>query len=194
MSNQLIEQAHAKMNAINATDPQMIETTEGPRPRELVMAERLEVWVRRLQPHASVPLLLAARSQHLGRFRLPRSEYPEGRIAYLKWRKDQSKAHAALAREILQEVGFDQATIEAVVRINQKQGLKAGTDMQVMEDALCLSFLQHEYAEFSQKHDDAKVIDIVKKTWAKMSTEAHDLALQLPFEGRPLDLIKQALA
>ncbi len=190
-----IIQAHEKMNELNARDPQTIETADGhKRPRELVMAERLERWVKKVVPQPSTALLLASRCQHLMRFAVPRSEYEPGRIGYLKWRKDLAKMHADRAEEILREVDFDEETIAAVRQINLKQGLKTNPDAQAMEDALCLSFLEHEYPEFSAKHPDDKVIDIVRKTWAKMSPRGQELALALPLEGRPGALVQQALS
>ncbi len=189
-----IDLALARMNEENAQDPTLLETPEGLRPRELVMAERLERWVRKIRPEPSVALVLASRCQHLKRFSVPRSDYPEGRVGYLKWRKDLSKLHADLAEAILREVGLDDAIIAQVREINQKQGLKVNPDTQVMEDALCLSFLEHEFAEFVLKHDAAKVIDIVQKTWKKMSPEGHRLAVDLPFSGRAGELVHKALS
>jgi hypothetical protein len=120
--------------------------------------------------------------------------YPEGRVGYLKWRKDLSKKHADLATKVLFDVGFDQAVIEQVRKINMKQELKTEPDCQAMEDALCLSFLEHEYSEFCAKHEDSKVIDIVQKTWRKMSERGHELALTIGLTGRAGELVQQALA
>jgi len=186
--------AHARMNAENAADPNLIDTPSGPRPKEAWMAERLEHWVRQVAHPPSTALLLAARCQHLQRWRIPRSDYDQGRIGYLKWRKDLAKMHADLATNILLEVGFDEETIEAVREINLKQNLKQNADVQAMEDALCLSFLEQEYSEFAEKHDDDKVVEIVEKTWRKMSPVGQKLALTLPLSGRPAQLVRRALA
>lgn len=164
-----------------------------PRPRELVQAERLTFWVQKLCPEASEPLRLAARCQHLGRYRFPRSNFPEGRIGYLKWRSELSRLHADTAAEILREVGYDEETIAHVRRIVRKQGLTADTDVQLMEDALCLAFLQHEYAGFCDKHSDDKLLVILTRTWRKMSPAARQIALSLSLSGRALALVKQAI-
>jgi hypothetical protein len=190
----MIEQAVERFDAMNARDPNPLVVDGVSRPRELVQAERLEAWVKKLAPDASVALRLAARCQHLCRWEIPRSSYGEGRVAYLKWRKDLARHHADLAATVLAEVGFDQATLEDVRRINLKQGLKSEPDTQTMEDALCLAFLEHEFAEFAPKYDDAKVIDIVQKTWRKMSERGHELALGLPFSPETLALVSRALS
>ncbi len=194
MESELIRKAVERFDAMNARDPNALVIAGTPRPRELVQAERLETWVLRLEPNASVALRLAARCQHLCRWEIPRADYGEGRVAYLKWRKDLAKHHADLAAGVMTELGFSDETLAAVRRINLKQGLKTEVDTQAMEDALCLAFLEHEFAEFAPKYDDAKVIDIVQKTWRKMSPRAHELALGLPFAPETLALVSRALS
>jgi hypothetical protein len=194
MNQPRFQKAVTAFHGISAADPERVLTSEGERARELVQAERLATWVKRLEPHASEALLLAAHCQHIGRYLVPRATYPEGRIGYLRWRSDLAKAHAARSSEILKEAGYDNETIERVRTINMKLGLRVNPDVQTMEDALCLSFLEHEYAEFAKKHDDEKIIDIVVKTWRKMSPRAHELALKLPLGGRAGELVGRALS
>lgn len=186
-------QAIAQFNEINAQDPNQILDGETERPRELLQAERLEAWVLKLEPEASEALRLAARCQHIKRWTVPRSDYPEGRVAYLKWRKDLSRLHADTASEVLRGLGFENEVIEAVRKINLKQELKTNPDSQTMEDALCLAFLEHEFSAFAAKHEDEKVIDIVQKTWRKMSEKGHQMALTLPLAGRDKELVGRAL-
>jgi hypothetical protein len=190
----MIEQAVERFDAMNARDPNPLVVDGVSRPRELVQAERLEAWVKKLAPDASVALRLAARCQHLCRWEIPRASYEEGRVGYLKWRKELARHHADLAAGVLGELGFTADTLAAVRRINLKQGLKNEADTQAMEDALCLAFLEHEFAEFAPKYEDAKVIDIVQKTWRKMSPRAHELALGLPFAPETLALVSRALS
>lgn len=187
-------QAIAQFNEINAQDPNRLLDGETERPRELLQAERLEAWVLKLEPEASEALRLAARCQHIKRWTVPRSDYPEGRVAYLKWRKDLSRLHADTGTEVLKGLGFEEEVIEAVRKINMKQELKTNPDSQTMEDALCLAFLEHEFSAFAAKHEDEKVIDIVQKTWRKMSEKGHEAALTLPLEGRDKELVGRALA
>ena len=146
---------------------------------ELVDSERLAAWVERLEPLASEALALASHCQHLCRWQLPRSDFPDGRIGYLTWRKALARLHADRAAEVLRGVGYDEALIAEVRAINLKQGLHTNADTQTMEDALCLAFLEFELEEFAGKHDAAKVIDIIQKTWGKMSERGHERALAL---------------
>jgi len=161
---------------------------------ELVDAERLAAWVERLEPQASEALALAAHCQHLRRWEIPRSDYEAGRLGYLKWRKALGRFHADRAGEILRGLGYPEEVLLAVRQIQTKQGMLLHPDVQAMEDALCLSFLEHELGEFAVKHPDDKVIDIIAKTWGKMSDRAHQLALGLPLGPRELGLVQAALS
>src|SRR5690606_27276097 len=179
LMTQRIQTAITRFNDMNRQDPRETQAKEGSGPTQLQEAERLEAWILKRDPDPSEALLLAARCQHLQRFKFPRSDYPEGRTGYLKWRKDLMKKHADLASGVLSECGFDEQVILQVRKINLKQELKSDADVQKMEDALCLSFLEHEYSAFAQKYDDEKVIAIVQKTWTKMSVEGQKLALTI---------------
>jgi hypothetical protein len=180
--------------AANSEDPNRIPDAGELRPREVVDAERLVRWVLRIAPEASEALRLAAHCQHLERWKIPRSSYPEGRTGYLQWRKELGRFHAARSIEILRDVGYGEDTIERVRAINQKKSLKLDADVQAMEDALCLAFLEHEIDEFAAKHPDDKIVDILGKTWRKMSDRGHSEALRLVLSERVKALLKKALA
>jgi uncharacterized protein DUF4202 len=180
--------------AANAADPNLLIDAGVPRPKELVDAERLAAWVGRLEPSASEALVLASHCQHLCRWELPRTNFPDGRIGYLTWRKALARFHADRAAEILRGVGYDEALIEQVRLINLKSGLHTNPDVQTMEDALCLSFLEHELEEFSGKHEADKVVDIIRKTWGKMSERGHARALELKLSSRASALVARALS
>lgn len=171
--------AIATFRALNAEDPNTLLDAGAQRPRELVDSERLAAWVERLEPSPSDALALASHCQHLCRWQLPRGDFPEGRIGYLTWRKSLARLHADRAGEVLRGVGYDEALIAEVRAINLKQGLHTNADTQTMEDALCLAFLEFELDEFAHKYDEAKVIDIIQKTWGKMSERGHARALAL---------------
>lgn len=190
---QRLKAAIARFNEMNRQDPRKSKVDQGSLPTQLLEVERLEAWVLKREPEPSEALRLAARCQHLQRFKFPRSDYPEGRTGYLTWRKDLMKKHADLASTVLSECGFDEHVIAEVRKINLKQDLKHNPDVQKMEDALCLSFLEHEYSDFAQKYDDEKVLAIVQKTWKKMSVDGHKLALTISLSGRAQDLVAQAL-
>jgi hypothetical protein len=178
----------------NAEDPQALSVAGQLRPRELVAAERLSAWVLRLDANASEALRLAARCQHIRRFTIPRASYPEGRVGYLQWRRQLAHFHADTAARLLEEAGYDAPLIDAVRRINLKQNLRTQRDSQTMEDALCLAFLDFDFAEFQAKYPTEKVIEVVHKTWQKMSPRAREIALGLAFSAESLEIVKRALA
>ncbi len=181
--------AIARFDAENSRDPHL----EDGRPRELLYAERLTRWVLQLCPAASEPLRLAARCQHICRWESPRENYPMTRPGYLKWRADLKKFHAAKSGAILREVGYDDATIRRVQELNLKQNFPADAECRVLEDALCLVFLEFQLAPLAAKSDDEKMINALRKSWAKMTEAARAEALKLPFGERETRLIARAL-
>ncbi|MEO6599003.1 MAG: DUF4202 domain-containing protein [Polyangiaceae bacterium] len=178
----------------NAEDPQTLAVEGQALPRELVQAQRLAAWVDRLEPHGSEALRLAARCQHIRRWQIPRGSYPPGRVGYLQWRTQLGRFHAETATRILEEAGYERALIDEVRRINLKQNLHSNPDSQTMEDALCLSFLEFEFEEFCAKYPSDKVIEVVQKTWKKMSVRGHEAALGLPLSPASLAVVTRALA
>jgi hypothetical protein len=146
-----------------------------------------------LDPQAGESLKLASRCQHIGRWESDRENYPAGTAGYQKWRSDLKEFHAQKAESILSDVGYEPPVIEAVKNIVYKKDIKKNNDVQVMENALCLVFLQYQYEDFITKHDDDKVIRILQKSWAKMSTPGRSIAQTLHFEGRAKSLLEKAL-
>jgi len=193
MDDARFKQAIEAFDRANSEDPQLELSGGVPRPRELVAAERLSAWVLRLEPAPSEALQLAARCQHIRRWVVPRSQFPSGRVGYLQWRTQLGRFHADTATHILEEVGYDRPTIDAVRRINLKQGLHSNPDSQTMEDALCLEFLEFEFDEFLAKYSEDKIIEILRKTWKKMSERGHQAALGLTFGPAAQALIALAL-
>ena len=194
MNKQLFTQAMEAFNAANSKDPNFIEVNGFEKPYELVYANWLYEWVMKLNPNAKEELQLAAKCQHIKRWEIPRSKYQDGLKGYTKWKKELAEYHAEEASKILKQVGYDDAVIERVRAINLKKNLKTDSDVQTMEDALCLVTLQYQIEGFSLKHDDEKMIGIIKKTWAKMSDRAKEEALKLSYSERVLSLIKNAIA
>lgn len=160
---------------------------------EYFYALKLYEWVKALDPEASEPLLLASRSQHIGRWMVARHAYPEGRVGYLKWRSDLGKFHAKTAGELLQIAGYEAEIIERVKQIIQKQRLKSDAEVQTMENALCLVFLQYQYDDLIQKLSEEKMIEILRKTWGKMSEPGQKAALGLSYSEIGHELITKAL-
>lgn len=186
--------AIARFDELNAADPNH-ETVDGtPQPRELVYSRRLTDWVHRLAPDASEPLRLAARCQHLCRWEIPRSSFPMDRAGYLKWRTQLKKFHAERSGAVLREAGYDAETIARVQGLNLKQDLGTDPDCQILEDALCLVFLEFQLAELAARTDDEKIVNALRKSWAKMSERARAEALKLEYGPREHALIRAALA
>ena len=177
----------------NSRDPNH-ETAAGvSHPRELLYAQRLTDWVLRLYPDASEELRLASRGQHICRWESPRENYPLTRAGYLKWRADLKKFHAEKSGAILHEVGYDEGTIRRVQDLNLKKHFPADAETRTLEDALCLVFLEFQFADLAAKSDDDKMINALKKSWAKMTEAARAEALKLNYGEREQKLIERAL-
>jgi hypothetical protein len=177
----------------NGRDPNSVFIDGVAHPHELLYAQRLTEWVLQLEPYASEPLRLAARSQHICRWLVPRNSYEMTRAGYLRWRSDLKQMHARKSAEILREVGYDEATIGRVTELNLKKGLGQDHDCQVLEDALCLVTLQYQLSDLMEKTDPEKMIGILRKTWKKMSEAGREQALALPFSEAQKELLQQAL-
>ncbi|GGM87046.1 hypothetical protein GCM10010967_19260 [Dyadobacter beijingensis] len=188
-----LEEAFELFDNYNKRSPEHILWDGVDYPAEYFYAIKLHDWVTKLSPDADESLLLASRCQHIGRWEIARKSYPDGRVGYLKWRSDLSKYHAGIAAEILSEVGYDEETITRVRHIVLKQRLKADPDVQTMENALCLVFLQYQYDDLIAKMTEEKMIDILRKTWGKMSAPGQEAALSLPYSEQGRDLILRAL-
>lgn len=162
--------------------------------KELVYSQRMFQKLLQFEPQASEELQIAARAQHICRWKIARDEYPMDRVGYLKWRETLKKMHADLASDILKEVGYDAEFIDRVSFLINKKLIKKDDGSQTLEDVICLVFLEYYFEEFAEKHEDDKVIDILQKTWVKMSEKGHDAALKISFSEKSTSLIKQALA
>lgn len=161
--------------------------------KEVLYAMRMTEKLNEFAPDASEPLKLTARCQHICRWEIPRESYEMNRVGYLKWRQDLKKFHAEKASEILKEVGYDQKTIETVAFLLEKKQLKKNEETQTLEDVICLVFLEFYFEPFIEKHSEEKLIDILQKTWRKMSNKGHQAALKLPLSEGALALVGKAL-
>jgi hypothetical protein len=151
-------------------------------------------WLDKLYPDAGEALKLAARAQHIRRWKIPRNSYPMDRAGYHRWRTALYSFHADEAAKILAAVGYDEAIISRVRSLLKKEKLKADPRMQALEDVICIVFLENEFAEFAARQDEAKMIGILRRTWAKMSPIGHAAALALPMAAGARQLIEKALA
>jgi hypothetical protein len=185
--------ARELIDAAHAADPN--RAADG-RPAELVYADRMEGWASRLTPGASPLLMLAARCQHLERWSVPRASFPEGKAGYLGWRKSLYQKQAARARELLLKAGVPEPDANEAAIWVSKSGLKTNPGTQTLEDAACLVFLENEIGAFVAQHTEypqEKFVDILQKTWRKMSPPAHELALGLPLPPEIAALVREAV-
>jgi hypothetical protein len=171
--------ALTRLDALNADDPVKVSVNGVETSRLVAEADRVTAWILHLCPAPSEALRLAARAQHLMRWKIARSDYPEGRIGYRTWRRAAMDFHAAETRRVLLSVGYDEETIGRVSEIVRKHGLRKNPEVQLMEDALCLSFLEHDFEPFAKKHTDEKLVHILKETWQKMSPSGQSAAIEL---------------
>jgi hypothetical protein len=188
--NEKFDTAIRRFDAENSHDPHH----ENSQPRELLYAQRLTDWVLKLCPYAGEALRLAARCQHICRWQSPRESYPMTRAGYLKWRADLKKFHAQKSGEILRETGYDEEIIRRVQDLNLKKNFPADPEVRVLEDALCLVFLEFQFSPLAAKSDDEKMINALRKSWEKMTEAARAEALKLHYGDREKNLIERALA
>jgi hypothetical protein len=187
--------AVAQFDAVHRSDPRG-DIHGVPAPYALHYHRRLANWIDQLAPDANESLRLAAHCQHLRRWALARSDFPEGRAGYKRWRKELAKKHASEAGAILEEVGYDQTTIDRVGELLLKKGLGSDDDTQLLEDAVCLVFVENELAAFAQKYDEEKLIRVLLKTKRKMSDNAQQrlLAMLPDLTAELQELLERALA
>ena len=84
-------------------------------------------------------------------------------------------------RTDFREVGYDDAIVDRVEDLLRKKQLKSDAEMQLLEDVICLVFLENYFSDFARQKDETAMITIVQKTWKKMSARGHQAALELPF-------------
>jgi hypothetical protein len=185
--------AFRHFDAANAQDPNTEEYEGKLFPKELLYAMRMTEHLDTFSPNASEALQITARCQHICRWEIPRESYDMDRIGYLKWRQDLKKFHADKASGILEKIGYDTQLIERVAFLLQKKKLKRDPETQTLEDVICLVFLRYYLDPFMGKHPETKLIEILRKTWGKMSEDGRRAALELPLSERPGELLKKAL-
>lgn len=188
------QQAIHKIDQENQQDPNTESSNGQELPKELLYSQRMTDWLKKYKPGASETLHLAARSQHICRWTIPRESYPMDRKGYLQWRTEMKRFHAEKAEEILASCGYDQELIDRVKSLILKQRMKTDEESQTLEDVVCLVFLEYYFSEFAHKHPEEKVISIVQKTWNKMSDEARQKALTLKFTEGDSALIEKAVS
>jgi Domain of unknown function (DUF4202) len=184
----------AAIDAANAQDPHSIDVDGKNEPAELIYGGRMSATLAGISPHASEPLRIAVRGQHIERWTSPRKSYAEGRVGYLRWRKDLQDYHARRLGEIMAAAGYGEDDIGRVGALVRKERLKSDAEVQMLEDAACLVFLTHYLDDFMAKTAKDKLPGILAKTWNKMSPPARDAALKLALPPAIPALLEQGLA
>ena len=185
MSTGRFDRAIAAIDAANAEDP------AGRESRDAMLAAE---WVGRLRPDASEALLLATRAHHIRRWKIPRHTYPDGRTGYLRWRRALHDHHAAETARILEEHGYDAATIARTGEIIHKLDLAHDADVQALEDALCLVFLETQFDDLAARLEENKMVDVLRKTLRKMSAQGKSVALGMKLSTSGRALLERALS
>ena len=183
MENSRLEQVLREIDKINRSDP---------RGYELPYSEWLTGWVKRLEPHASEELLIAARGQHVGRWKIPREQLPMDRKGYLAWREKLKALHAGTVAGLMRQAGYPPESIQKVERIILKKNIR-DPEAQAVEDALCLVFLERQFTDLRLKEPEEKMLEILRKSWRKMGEKGRAEALKLKFPAEEEALLKKAL-
>jgi hypothetical protein len=187
------QKASAWIDAENTQDPNSEIYQSKTYPKELLYSNRMYERLMNFHPNASETVQIASKAQHICRWKMPRESYPMDRVGYLKWREDLKKFHAKMTAEILEKAGYSQEFIDRVSFLIEKKLLKKDEETQLLEDVICLVFLEYYFDPFVHKHDREKMKNIILKTWNKMSEAGHQEALKINFSDENLQLIKEAL-
>ncbi|MFO7256293.1 MAG: DUF4202 domain-containing protein [Bacteroidota bacterium] len=194
MQEDRLARAFEAFDAYNSQDPNL-ETDGGQSfPKEVLYANRMTRRLAAFAPEAPEYVQLAARCQHIGRWEIPRSSYPMDRKGYLTWRTELKRHHASIAERILKSCGYDDATIELVKFLLLKKQLHTNPDTQLLEDIVCLVFLEHYLEDFASRHEEDKVVEILRKTLKKMSPRAISEAPGLVRSDYVRKLLEKAVA
>ncbi len=182
----LIDEAHT-------LDPKKVEVNGRTIPYELHYSEKMSSYLEKCNPNASDILRLAIRAQHLRRWEIPRDSYPMNKVGYHAWRTYLKKRQAEMASQICLDCGYSEDDANRVAHLIRKENLKKDEETQTLEDVACLVFLDDQFEEFEQQHDEDKIVKILQKTWGKMSEKGHELALEIPMSERCKSLVEKAL-
>jgi len=187
------QNASTWIDAENAQDPNSEIYQSNSYPKELLYSNRMYERLMDFYPNASEEVQIASKAQHICRWKMPRESYPMDRVGYLKWREELKKFHAETTARILQKAGYSDEFIARVSFLIEKKLLKKDAETQLLEDVICLVFLEYYFDAFVQKHDREKMKNIILKTWNKMSEAGHQEALKIDFSEANLQLIKDSL-
>lgn len=193
-SSQQFKDTIARIDLINDQDPNKEDVDGNSISKELLYSQRMSQELKAFAPDASETLQIAARAQHIGRWKIARDTFPMDRPGYLKWRNSLKALHADTTEEILSEVGYSSESIQEVRDLIEKKGLKKNPETQTLEDVICLVFIKFYLSDFAEKHTDEKIIEILRKTWRKMSDRGHQAAKAIDLDPKIASLVSQAIS
>ncbi len=192
MSATQLQEAFFRFDTYNAIDPNREEFEGKTYPKEVLYAERMTKKLNDYAPEAPEYMQLAVRCQHIGRWEIARNSYPMDRPGYLMWRSQLKLHHAQIAEPILKACGYDEETIEKVKALLLKKQLKQNPDTQLIEDVICLVFVEYYLDDFAKQHSEEKMVDILKKTLKKISPHGIEEALKINMTDHVKQLILKA--
>lgn len=181
--------AFVRIDESNSQDPNQIAG----RPRALVQGELASAWAERLVDTPDDSVAVACRAHHLERWVIERSSYPEGRAGYLRWRRD-NKAHQARKTLELLDGIYDEPTLQRIADLLLRKGLGADPEVQVVEDAACLVFLDTQFDDMVERLDHEHLVGVVAKTLKKMSASAIELAGEVSLSARATEVLSDAIS
>lgn len=189
-----IKELFSQIDEVNNQDPNSEIWNGQSHPKELIYGQRMTEMLSVYQQESSFELQVAARGQHIERWVIPRADYPMDRPGYLKWRTSLKIFHGDRLAQLLEAVEASSESINRVKDLLMKKKLKSDQETKVLEDVICLVFIQFHLEAFAASHPEAKIISIIQKTWAKMTEKGHQMALEMKHEPSILALIQKALA
>jgi hypothetical protein len=194
MTPSRLEAVLAAIDSENQQDPNLVDYKGSPIAKELLYGQRMSERLNIFAPDAGELLQIASRAQHIKRWSLARKDFPMDKVGYKTWRTELAKFHANTTADLMATAGYSADEQARVGELLQKKQLKRDLEVQTLEDVICLVFLEHHLEDFATKHDEPKLIDIIQKTWRKMSENGHSAALALPLPESLLALVGKALA
>ena len=193
-ANERLAQVISAIDAANARDPRIIEIGGRRQPAELIYGMRMTETLARMVPEPSECLRIAARGQHIERWKIPRANYPAGRAGYLQWRRDQRAFQARSLGQIMVAAGYDADSVGRVGALIRKERMKTDAEAQLFEDIICVMFFEHYLPGFMTRVAEDKLADILAKTWGRMSEFGHRHVLKLDLPPDVPRLIERGLA
>ncbi len=191
--NSRLQQVLALIDTENREDPNQVQAEGQSWPKEYLYSRRMSKTLADFVPDAPELLQIACRAQHIKRWSIPRAGYPMDRAGYKRWRSELAQFHGDLTAKLMASVGYGEDEQHRIQDLLLKKQLKRDPQVQMLEDVICLVFIRHYLEDFATRHSEEKLVDIIRKTWGKMSPDGHAAALQIPLSSQMQALVGKAL-